>query len=302
VTLDAATADFKRIASQLSAEHPDVNAGRGVTLQDLSTSSAGYNWRPLYFFLGAAAFVLVLSAVNVANLLLARALGRQREFAVRAALGGGTASLVRQLLVEGSIIAVPGTAAGVLLAAWAAGVVSSAVPPDYLVRGSQIAIDARVLAVAVGLCGATTLVCGLAPALFTRVNVGAVLASGGRSMSGSRRERRARHALVVAQITTAFVLVFGAGLFLNSFVRLTQVPLGFEAAHRFTLSVSLTGKAYAARSRCSPFRGICASGSRPSLASRARRSRPACRSEAGRSRSSASAARRRPRQARNIAP
>jgi predicted permease len=86
---------------------------------------------------------------------------------------------------------------------------------------------------------------GLAPALFTRVNVAATLASGGRSASASPRERRARHALVVAQIMTAFVLVFGAGLFLNSFVRLTQVPLGFDPANRFTLGVTLTGSAYA---------------------------------------------------------
>ena len=106
-TLPAAEAELRTIAARLADEYPQSHQGRGITLEDFSASSAGYNWRPLYFFLGAALFVLVLSCANVANLLLARALRRQREFAVRAALGGGYPALVRQLLVEGALIAIP---------------------------------------------------------------------------------------------------------------------------------------------------------------------------------------------------
>ena len=245
VTLDAAQAELRTIAARLAIEHPASHKDRGSLVEDLSASSAGYNWRPLYFFLGAAVFLLLLSCANVASLLLARALRRQREFAIRAALGGGYAALVRQLLVEGAVLAIPGTACGILLAVWAVDLVSASLPPDYLLRAGQIQIDARVCAFAFGLCCLTTMVFGLAPATFTRVDLSSTLAAGARVVAGSRRDRRARHALVVAELVIAFVLVFGAGLFLTSFLRLTQVPLGFDPSDRFTLGIPLTGPRYA---------------------------------------------------------
>ena len=245
LTLPAAEAELRNVAARLAIDYPASHEGRGVVIEDLSASSAGFNWRPLYFFLGAAMFVLLLSCANVASLLLARAFRRQREFAVRAALGGGRAALVRQLLVEGALLAIPGTAGGVLLAVWAVGLFSASVPGDYLARGGPIEIDARVGAFALVLCCLTTMAFGLAPAMFRRVDLSSTLAAGARAVAGSRRQRRARHALVAGEIMTAFVLVFGAGLFLTSFVRLMGVPLGFDPVNRFTMGIALTGSRYA---------------------------------------------------------
>ena len=118
-------------------------------------------------------------------------------------------------------------------------------PGDYLARGGHIEIDARVGAFALVLCCLTTMAFGLAPAMFRRVDLSSTLAAGARAVAGSRRQRRARHALVVGEIMTAFVLVFGAGLFLTSFLRLTRVPLGFDPANRFTMGIPLTGSRYA---------------------------------------------------------
>jgi putative ABC transport system permease protein len=245
VTVASADAELRGLAARLAQAYPASHEGRGVTVEDLTTSAAGYNWRSLYFFLIAALFVLVLSCANVANLLLARALRRQREFAIRTALGGGFSAQLRQLLVEGLLLAVPGAIAGVLLSMWAIDVVSASIPPNYLVRGAHFQLDTRVIVFALTLCALTTVVFGLAPAMFIRGNPGATLGSLASTISGSNRlHRRVRHALVIGEVTTAFVLVFGAGLFLNSFVQLTGVPLGFEPENRFTMNIPLTGSRY----------------------------------------------------------
>ena len=236
---------------ELLAIEARANAGaaarpvRGVRVDPLAEAVTGYNWRTLYFFLGASAFVLLLSCANVANLLLARALDRDREFAIRAALGGGRAALVRQLLVEGVWIAVPGTLAGVLLASWALHALSRWVPPGYLVRGLRPDLDVRAAAFAFLACGLTTLVFGLVPLLFNRVELNATLARTSRGVAGSPAQHRARRTLVVAEIVIAFVLVFAAGLFLNSFVRLRNAPLGFDPAGRLALGIALPGQRYA---------------------------------------------------------
>ena len=139
-----AEADLRIIAQRLARDYPAAHAGRGVRVDGLREAHTGWNWRPLFFFLGAALVLLTLSCANVANLLLARAIGRQREFAIRGALGGGRRALVRQLLVEGSLLAVPGAAIGLMLANWALKAVSTWLPPDYVGRGGQFEIDVRV--------------------------------------------------------------------------------------------------------------------------------------------------------------
>jgi putative ABC transport system permease protein len=242
----AAAAQDELLAIEARANAgPALKTVRGVRVDPLAEAVTGYNWRTLYFFLGASAFVLLLSCANVANLLLARALDRDREFAIRAALGGGRAALVRQLLVEGVWIAVPGTLAGVLLASWTLHGLSSWVPPGYLVRGMRTDLDIRAAAFAFLACGLTTTVFGLVPLLFNRVQLSATLARTSRSVAGSPAQHRARRALVVAEIVIAFVLVFAAGLFLNSFVRLRNAPLGFDPADRLTLAIALPGQRYA---------------------------------------------------------
>ncbi len=239
-----AEADLRIIAQRLARDYPAAHAGRGVRVDGLREAHTGWNWRPLFFFLGAALVLLTLSCANVANLLLARAVGRQREFAIRGALGGGRRALVRQLLVEGSLLAVPGAAIGLVLTNWAVKAVSTWLPPDYVGRGGQFEIDVRVVVFAIAAAGLTAIVFGLAPAFVaTRRDLSAMLAKGGRTIGGSPAERRTRHGLVVAEVTLALVLLFGAGLFLNSFIRLTRMPLGFDPHDRLTMRIADDGRA-----------------------------------------------------------
>ncbi len=229
------------------ADHGRAPASReGVRVQTLRDAYTGWNRRPVLFFLAAAAFVLLLSCANVANLLLARSLARQREFAIRAALGGGRGALIRLLVVEGSVISVIAGTGALLATTWALKGLSSWLPEDYLDRSDQLVLDGRAFAFALLATAATGLVFGLTPALFAaRTDVQPMLAQGGRSVGGSREQRHARHALVVFEIVIALVLVFGAGLFLNSFVRLTNLPLGFDPRGRVTMRMPITGARYA---------------------------------------------------------
>ena len=218
---------------------------RSVRVQTLREAYTGWNWRPLFFFLGAAVFVLMLGCANVANLLLARALRRQREFAIRGAIGGGRGALIRLLIVEGAVLAVVGGAAGLLAASWTLRGLPSWIPPDYVDRGGPLALDARVYLLALLLTSLTGILFGLAPMFFAvRRNLQGMLVQGGHSIGGSRLQQRVRHGFVVIEIMMALVLVVGAGLFLNSFIRLTNQPLGFEPRGRLTMSISLSGQRY----------------------------------------------------------
>jgi len=247
-SLESARADLEIVAQRLAQDYPAVQKGRGIRLEGLRESNTGWNWRPLVFFLGAALFVLLLTCVNVAGLLLARALGRDREFAIRRALGGGRAALVRQLVVEGSMLTLPAAALGLLAARWAVDLLPAWLPPDYLSRGSQVVIDLRVYLFALAISGLTALLFGLAPAVLTwRRDLSGVMAQGGRTVAASPAQRRSRHALVIVEIAMALVLLVGAGLFVNSFVRLTCVPLGFEPQDRLTMRISAIGPRYADR-------------------------------------------------------
>ncbi len=240
---EGAHAELTAIEGRARTE-PGGDQTRGIRVEALADAHTGFNWRTLYFFLGASVFVLILSCVNVANLLLARALDRDREFAIRAALGGGRAALARQLMVEGLWIAAPGTLAGVLLASWIMPVMLSWMPRSYLLRGAQSGLDMRALVFALAACGVTTVAFGLAPILFNRVDLNRTLTRTSRGISGSTAHRRARQGLVVAEIVIAFVLVFGAGLFLNSYTQLRTVPLGFDPADRLAMGIALTGQRY----------------------------------------------------------
>ena len=135
VTADAAQAEMEAIVSRIALDYPEGRAGHPVYVTDLKTFYFGYNWRPLHFFLYAAGLVMLLTCVNVAGLVLARALRRGHEFALRGALGGGRGALMRQLLVEGALLAVPGGALGLVLTAWTLRVLSRFIPPDMLQRG-----------------------------------------------------------------------------------------------------------------------------------------------------------------------
>jgi putative ABC transport system permease protein len=243
-TLEQAQAELRAIAGRIALEVPD-NVGHGVELFDLQRHETGFNWRPLFFFLGAAALVLVLSCLNVANLLLARAFRRQREFAIRGALGGGRRALVRQLIVEGLLLAVPGAAAGALVSIWVLALFTSQIPPGFLGRGTQIQPDLRVAMFVFAVAGGTTLLLALVPLVFARRVELNLMLGGSRTAGYSSRQRRMRTALLVGQVTMTLVLLAGAGLFLRSFARLTEVSLGFEPDNRVALRITPSGARYA---------------------------------------------------------
>ena len=201
--------------------------------------------RPALVVLGGAVLlVLLIACANLANLLLARAAAREREIAVRMALGSGKARVVRQMLKESLLLAVPGGLAGIALA-WAAIGLLNAWKPLVLVRYPSIVMDLRTLVFTVGLTLITGLVFGLAPAIgVSGVRIQEALKSAGVGHGGSRGSARFRRALVVVELGVSIVLLIAAGLLARSFLNLSRTELGFPAAKLLTLRVNLTGPEY----------------------------------------------------------
>ena len=211
-----AQAELQGIAARITQAFPQDHEGHRVELEDLRLYYSYNNSRPLLFFLGAAAIVLLLACVNAANLLLSRALRRQREFAIRGALGGGRGALIRQLVVEGALIAVPSALAGTLLAFWALQLFVAQFPDDFLGRGGHFVFDARIASFVILICGVTTMLLSMAPLLFARrVDLNLMLGRGGRTAGRTPSQVRARSGLLVAQLTMTLVLMVAAGLFLE---------------------------------------------------------------------------------------
>ncbi len=189
----------------------------------------------MLLLLGTVALVLLIACVNVANLMLARATTREREWAVRAALGGTRWHLARALLIESCVLSAIGTACGMAVAYWGVAVLKASMPAA-VPRLASIAIDLRVLGVAAGAATVTGVLFGLAPALrASRADVTHALKDGVRATAG-RERLRLRAALVVAEVTLAVILLVGAGLFISSFVRFMTTDLGFDDMHVLTAS------------------------------------------------------------------
>ena len=239
VTLEQARADMQTIAAQLSAEYPQTNGGVGVTTVALPEYLTGEVRPALLLLLGAVGLVLLIACANVANLLLTRGAAREREFAIRTAVGAGRGRLVRQLLSESLLLALLGCAAGLLLAYWGVDAII-ALSPDGIPRLEQVGIDRVTLLFAAGLSGVTALIFGLAPALhFARPQLYNSLKESASSASGSPARRRLRGALVVVEIALSLVLLVGAGLLLRSFYTLLQTDPGFAAERVVALQTFL---------------------------------------------------------------
>ena len=231
VMLAQAQEDVRAIAGRFPG-------GMNARLVSLREELVGQVKAPLYVLLAAVVFVLLIACANVGGLLLARAAARQGELAIRQALGASRSRLLRQLLTESLLLALAGGALGVLLAAWSKGLLAPLVA-EALPGADEIRLDGYVLAFALGLSLLTGLLFGLAPAWqASRPNLNETLKLGAPGASGFSRQR-ARSLLVVSEVALAMLLLAGAGLFLRSFYRLSQVNPGFEPAQVLTADLAL---------------------------------------------------------------
>jgi putative ABC transport system permease protein len=239
VDLDAARGDLLRVESNLAAQHPDAYAGYGIQVISLHERIVGPVRRPLFLVLAAVGAVLLVACANVANLTLARTLNRERELAVRVALGAGVAGAARFVLLENLCLALLGGAAGVLAAGLSLDVLRTLLT-DQLPRMAELTLDRRVLGFAAAVTVLTGLLVGLAPVrqILTR-NVYGPLRQGGRGPTPSRRHAKVRRGLLVAQTAIALVLLVASGLLVRSFASLMAVDAGVRTEGVLTFHVSV---------------------------------------------------------------
>ena len=239
VTFDAAKADLQRIANSLAETYPKDNKGIGFDFfpssRWIAPESTG---RALRMLLAAVGFLLLIACLNVANLLLVRGLGRQREIALRTALGAGRGRLVRFVMLESLLLSTCGAVLGLVVAHGALGVLRT-LEIRGVPRLDEASLDPRALGFAVGAALITGALCGLAPAFQMPVpGIATALREGDRQAGSSRRQGRLRSILVTAEIALAFVLLVGAGLLARSFHALVNEQRGFQTKHRLVFSIS----------------------------------------------------------------
>jgi len=243
VTLEQAQAEMISIASNIEAQNPVTNEGLSVSLASLRAGLVGDYKKALLILLGVVAFVLLIACVNVANLLLARGAARQKEIAIRAALGANRRRIFRQLLTESLLLGLISGALGLMLALWGMDLLLSAIPID-IPFWMKFDLDGRVLGFTAACSLLTGFVFGTAPALeASNPDLNETLKEGGRSGAGGGRHRL-RSLLVVAEIALSLVLLVGAGLMMRSFMSLQHVNAGFNPDGVLTAYIALPGAKY----------------------------------------------------------
>jgi putative ABC transport system permease protein len=242
VTLEQARVELDAIAANLEQAYPDSNKNIGVRITPMLENYVHDVRRPLWILLGAVGLVLMIACANVANLLLARAATRQREMAVRVALGASRWRVVRQLLTESLLLAVAGGGLGLLIAQWGVDLIL-AFSANSIPRTGEIGLDLSVLVFTVGVSVITGMIFGLAPALqASRTDVHQALKETARGTTGGRH--RLRQFLVVSEVAMTLVLLIGAGLLIRSFYHLQQVNPGFVDEQAVSFRVQLPVKKY----------------------------------------------------------
>jgi putative ABC transport system permease protein len=252
VTVKQAQAEMSTIAARLEQQYPETNMSIGATVVSLHEQIVGDIKPALLILLGAVGFVLLIACANVANLLLARAATRQKETAIRTALGASRSRLVSQFLTESVLLAALGGISGLLLAFFGLKLLTALIPPN-LSQAKAISLDAMVIGFTFLVSLLTGVIFGLAPALQgSRPDLNKALKEGGKGASGGGRNRM-RSLLVVSEIALALVLLVGAGLMINSFFRLRNVDPGFNSANLLTMSVVLPRSTYPNRAKRTAF-------------------------------------------------
>ena len=245
VSIDQARTQLETIAARLGQQYPESNKGWGIVVNSF------YDWlvpdttrRSLMVLMGAVALVLLIACVNVANLLLARAAGRQRELSIRAAMGATRSRVIRQLLLESSVLALLAAAIG-LGVAFAATRLLISLGPESVPRLDGLSIDGRVFTFAILVALITTVIFGVVPAIQSaRQDPQEALRADGRHSTAGTGRRRLRTALTVGEVALSVALLIGAGLLIRSFARLQQVDPGFRTSNLMTARVTLPATAY----------------------------------------------------------
>jgi putative ABC transport system permease protein len=253
VSIKQARAEMGTIALRLQQQYPEDNTRIGITLVPLHEQVVGDIKPALLLLLGAVGFVLLIACANVANLLLARAAVRQKEIALRLALGAGRSRLTRQFLAESLLLATLGGGFGLLLALLGLDILKTFIPAT-ISQAQVISIDGRVLVFTVFVSLVTGMVFGLAPATqASNLNLNVTLKEGGRDSSAGSRGNRMRNGLVVVETAVSFVLLIGAGLLINSFIHLRNLDPGFRVDHLLTMKIQLPELKYPDQARRSSF-------------------------------------------------
>ncbi len=240
--LAGARAELATITGRLAAAHPETNGGWGATVVSAGEVAGAGSRRPLLLLLGAVGFVLLIACGNVGHLFLVRAIDREREMAVRLALGAGPGRLARLLLLETALVVVLGGALGLALAAWAIPLVR-VLDPELVPGWHDAVVDGRVLAFGAGLLALVTLACGLVPALRASIRPPAARSDAGRLRRG----------VIVAEVALSVILLVGAGLLFRSLDRLQRVDPGFDASRVLSATLFLSGDQYSEDAKQSAF-------------------------------------------------
>lgn len=244
VTVAQAQSQMNAMAARIAEEYPDFNGYWGANVVSVRDQISGELRPALLILFGAVAFVLLIACANVSSLLLARASAREREIAVRTAMGASPWRIASQLLTESVVLALIGGAIGVALAIWGTNLLLAASPKNLLDLHS-IPVDWRILFFVAGATLIAGLLFGFLPSyICAHSGISETLKEGGRGSSAGKQKRFARSAFVVAQICLALVLLAGSGLLIRSFIRLVGVDPGFDASHLLTFKVSLPSSKY----------------------------------------------------------
>ncbi|MCM3871733.1 MAG: ABC transporter permease [Pyrinomonadaceae bacterium] len=243
MTIDQARAEMITIAARVAAQYPAAT-GWSVKVMPLLEFSVRSIKPALLVLLVAVGFVLLIACANVANLLLARAAGRQKEIATRTALGAGRGRIIRQLLTESMLLSLLGGTVGLLLAKWGTDLLLTLAPSD-LPRMDNVSVDGRALAFTAAITFLTGIIFGLVPALqASKPNLNETMKDAARGSSEGGRRKLVRNTLVVLEVASALVLLVGAGLMIKSFYRLQEVDPGFNPNNALTTSVELPKQRY----------------------------------------------------------